>query len=342
MGCAGSLQACAAQPWQDVGDAAKEGTVAHALAALTLGALATVDESMVDDEMRQGVAVYVDYVQGLMPPMAWWPEMPVNIPAVHSTCKGTADLYYFDAATGTLHVFDFKYGRGLVEVFENWQLLCYAAGLITPTTINVVLHIVQPRAWHPDGPCRTWSLTAAELHIYINAMSARVQEALNPNPVCTTGPWCLNCRALVPCNTVWKSATRAIEFSETMNLTEATPEMIAAQYILMKRAFTLIKKRLVAAEEIGLHMYKTGKLLPGISHSRTRGSSKWLVDEETLFSTGDAMGVEMYKKKPLTPNQAKEAGLPEAMVSQLSEKIPGRLTLTIDGGNKAAQIFKRN
>ena len=70
------------------------------------------------------------------------------------------DFYLYDQAEKTLYVTDLKYGYEIVEPFENWQALAYAAGVAAlPGMVpdKVVITIVQPRAPHRRGPIRTWS-----------------------------------------------------------------------------------------------------------------------------------------------------------------------------------------
>lgn len=95
-----------------------------------------------------------------------WVEYLLHEPSIHPLFMGTVDHAYL--AGDTLIVSDFKYGQGIpVDVEENVQLLYYAYGLLQLPDLKdvatVKFRIVQPRAFHPDGPVREWTVDAAEV-----------------------------------------------------------------------------------------------------------------------------------------------------------------------------------
>lgn len=324
--------------------AAEEGTLAHEIAALVLSGQGY--QQVITDEMLDAVTAYHNYVLNVTGTSRnLMIERPVKIPSIHKDCWGTPDCWWYDTETRTLHVFDFKYGFGVVEAFENWQLLTYACGLVHLGEMdNVVLHISQPRAWHEVGPNRSWRLSVGELlGEYGERIRQAVAAALAPNPTCTTGPHCRYCPALLSCNTAATAAMWAIEVCETMNLSEITPETVGPQFAILKRASEIIGHRLIKAEEMGLQMIKGGAMIPGLTVRNTRGSTRWDAEPEALFNTGDMLGVDLRKPAaPVTPNQAIKAGIPAQIVNNLSTKYPGKQKLFVDDGDKARRIFSRS
>ena len=88
-------------------------------------------------------------------------EEKLNLDCIYPGMSGTPDSWVFNETDNTLVVWDLKYGFGLVDEYENPQLIIYAAGIISLLkliNVKVKLKIVQPRAYHPDGSIREWTL----------------------------------------------------------------------------------------------------------------------------------------------------------------------------------------
>src|ERR1700761_7530512 len=162
-------------------DAALEGDVGHKV-ALTYGTfgpamgrklcpVGTVIKHAgrdwtVDDDMVDGALLYAENVH----PAGRFEESVVisDLPE----CFGTPDFFKYDTkgggADGTYPVFDivdYKYGHRAVDPFENFQLMSYLLGVVeqlnkSPQRISegteVRFKIVQPRAYHREGPVREW------------------------------------------------------------------------------------------------------------------------------------------------------------------------------------------
>src|ERR1017187_3876149 len=90
------------------------------------------DAFTVDDEMVDGVQVYLDYVRGLVGPKdTLVVEQRFDLSEVHPGCFGTADATVWKPAEALLIAPDFKYGAGIpVKVEGNPQLQYYALGAL--------------------------------------------------------------------------------------------------------------------------------------------------------------------------------------------------------------------
>ena len=80
---------------------------------------------------------------------------------------GTADVTQMQKR-GTLHIGDYKNGRGIVDVKDNYQLLIYALGAFVKYDERykfkqIKMSIGQPNAKHPDGRVREDVITVDEL-----------------------------------------------------------------------------------------------------------------------------------------------------------------------------------
>ena len=99
-------------------------------------------------------------------------------PRVHDDCHGTADVIVFDGVTTILHVFDLKYGRGVVVETGtsdrlNEQIGLYASGGRAGTNQSVGAirgHNYQPRAPHSKGPHRCVDINTKELDTFETKM----------------------------------------------------------------------------------------------------------------------------------------------------------------------------
>lgn len=168
----------------DDGEFTKPGIAAHALAEMCMtrnvdawtmigSVVNTID---VDKEMADAVQVYLDFVRQLAPDRHQgnsWVERSFHCPTIHDLFYGTADFTYYDEATRTVHVTDYKHGAGIVvEAERNPQCLYYACGVLEDLDLwekvdKVVVHIVQPRGWHWAGPVRSWGITTPELEDWL-------------------------------------------------------------------------------------------------------------------------------------------------------------------------------
>lgn len=166
--------------------------------AVKKGVLITVDL-----EMANAVEIAVDYCRDLYGQLRkgkakHFSEERVIIPFIAhpaDTSKpgGTIDWHAYDDET--LHVLDYKNGVGVVEVEWCEQLMLYLCGVLLKLKKPVkrmVLHIVQPRASHPEGPCRTWEPSAKTMDEFRATVEKQV-KAIKTNKA-TYGPTDKGCR----------------------------------------------------------------------------------------------------------------------------------------------------
>ena len=194
----------------------REGTAAHKLAeeCLHSGQEAwerigdTVEGQEVSADMADAVQAYLDNIRASAGERdTLYIEKHIGQAEdqrPHPKFYGTVDCAIYGEAR--LTVIDYKHGQGVVVEPEwNPQMLYYAYGVLLARPrvrdeCEVVLRIVQPRAFHKDGPIREWATTAGEVVHWgetelIPAMQrAEMDKQLNP------GDWCRFCpvKALCP------------------------------------------------------------------------------------------------------------------------------------------------
>lgn len=149
---------------------------------------------------------------------------------------GTCDIMIYLPRSKTLKVIDFKYGRGhVVEIAEyekgqkpvihlNEQAVLYALGALYRFEQEtdgkrevkwVELSIIQPRAYHKDGPIRTHKTTPNGLMYMESELVEKVPLTLEPDAPRTAGAkQCNFCKAKRDCKThaEWRSENARGEF----------------------------------------------------------------------------------------------------------------------------------
>ena len=130
---------------------ASEGRLAHELGerALVTGKDANDMSGDYTQEMRDAVQVYLDYVRTIKHEHMLV-EVKLDVSPWVPEGFGTSDCVLIDRQT--LHVIDYKHGKGVaVDVENNSQAMLYGLGAINEYDLvygpftDVVLHIVQPR-----------------------------------------------------------------------------------------------------------------------------------------------------------------------------------------------------
>lgn len=193
------------------------GKAAHEAAAYCLEAVSDTWEIVgqkfldveVDQEMADAVQMYLNHVRPLMiGATTVMVEKRIGEKArPHPQFYGTVDF----AAYGPefLDVVDYKHGEGIVvEPEENPQMMYYAYGIIYARQQQGVevrsdrivrLTIVQPRAFHIDGPIRQWETTVGEIIHWAENELIPAMEIAETDQSFDAGKWCRFCPAKLFC-----------------------------------------------------------------------------------------------------------------------------------------------
>lgn len=267
-----------------------------------------------------------------------------NKPADHEWLQnmfGTSDFILEAFIDGVLHIVDFKYGAGIaVDPDDNSQLMYYAAayaGENIELYDEVHLHIVQPRAWHADGECRVWKTSGQYIHDFFKdkgfpaaiecvEVEEIVQEAeqevmydlfdeshilnaalpyLNPEPEA-----CQWCDAIHDCPKI-KAEMNNLAKADFMvdnppaKATDLPMPHTAQQFSRAMLWVPVIKKWLKAIEAGADNFTKNGHTIPGFKRVASRGTRKWLDEEEVikLCKKKRLKKQEFIKEKLITPAQ---------------------------------------
>lgn len=332
--------------------AADEGTAAHEVAAILakgekhpkelLGSTAE-NGVMITQEMLDAALEYSAYVRGVRIANGGFEistEMQIQIPAVHSECFGTVDCFG-TTNDGTLHVFDFKYGFGFVDAYENRQLLCYASGIVSlRQPKQIVLHIIQPRSYHPEGTKRLWVLSLKQFRKYERELSDAAHIALGPQPITRTGDHCKYCEARYLCKAAIAAALTYYEIVDECTPVEMSNDAMGLQLLIVQRAKRQIEYLETAYAERLKSKIREGESVASWRMAEKTGNLAWDIPYDQIVDLGKSVGKDLAQKKPLTPKQAIDAGVSEEMVKALSSRKTGAMALEYDDGSKAKRIFE--
>ena len=352
---------------------AMEGEASHEIAAnlVTAGTNGGVNqptrENTVDtlasngilltDEMFDCAEIYANHVISIMHKTRIYggPEMGietrVDSKLIHDLSFGTPDFWLFDRKNYVLYLPDYKFGHDMVEVFEIWQLIVYACGILEKLKINgigdqhVTVHfeIVQPRAFHRDGIIRKWIVNAADLRGYFNTLNNNAAEALGSNPVTRSGSHCKHCTARHACSAALQGGFSLYEVAKQPTPVELPPDALGVQLAIVKRAIKQLECIETGLSAHAEGLLRSGKLVQGWTMESSKGREEWVYPVNEIISLGDALNIDLRKPDAVcTPKQARAKGLTNELVKQFSKSKQTGLTLTPDNGNKAKRLFNHD
>jgi hypothetical protein len=294
-----------------------------------------------DQEMVDGVNAFLDYVDDL--PGISLCEMMVKYTDWVEDGFGTLDRAKVDGTT--VHIVDFKYGKGVeVAAHDNSQLKIYAAGFfqewgwLSEGVENVVLHIVQPRIHHFDS----YAISRTEI---IRWMSEVVQPAAKrtkaSRPPFKAGDWCRFCKIRATCMVRASYVVEAVtgEFDELEDLDAAIDKEPLQVATLSNEQIARILPKVdnVAAwcKAIKAHAaaeVAAGRAVGGYKLVEGRSNRVWAVDPKEVHAAAVEAGLEpkaLYTFPELvTPAQAEKIfGKNKKLLKPLIVKPPGKPAL---------------
>lgn len=258
---------------------------------------------------------------------------------------GTPDKWAYELHRPMLHVFDYKFGHDQKEAFENWQLIEYTRLILERTgtsdlQVGVRLVVVQPRGYHRLGQVREWVLPqAALLRAYWNLLDAAEHRALQPVKQARVGSHCRHCPGRHACDTLQRNTWASVDYAGTSTAHELTPQAVGYELREVRRAKALLAARESGLEAQAASMLMRGVRVPYFTMGNTRPRPVWKVPVEQVRALGQAFNLQLTKEEPITPNQAIQAGMPDAVVAALIDHPRGELKVIEDDGSFTRKAF---
>ena len=360
--CPGSVSLEAAFPSKDSSHNL-EGHITHGIAAAMLrGATCAVPNVgaviyngvAVTQEMHAAAELYVEDILRTVPD--YGPgnvlvevERPTKVMPVHPLCFGTPDCCMYDSVTNSLYIWDLKFGYGIVEPEDNWQLITYAAGIIHElgiSDIGLTLHlrIIQPRAYHPEGPIREWCISAVEIRPYVNKLHYAAHLALEPgqHETLKSGIHCRYCSGRHACQALREAAYYSVDISGRLEIEEPTSDALGREYKLLQEAADRIAYRLTGVEAQVRARTEAGDLTTGYRIESALGRLSWDKSVNEVLVLGDLVEKDLRKSpEPVTPAQAIKVGISKEIIEKFSSRKPTAPKLVPSNQTLASQAFKK-
>lgn len=337
---------------------AQEGTLAHYLCELKLKKYTTVmpkgtytrahnkimKSELWQNEMESTSETYLEYVKEIMLSCEIAPavliEKRVDFSRYVPEGFGTADCLIL--AGDTLHVIDYKHGKGVVvDADHNPQMMLYALGAMSELSLLyrfkfVHMTIVQPRV----NNISEFTMSADELIEWgETVVKPKAEAAISGNGEFEAGDWCRFCRAKRQCKTRYESNDSL--YSELS--VQHDPRLITLAELgdYLKRGKDMAAW-LEDMKEYALSESLAGADVPGWKAVEGRGSRAFTDTDaavDTLIKNGIDESV-LYERRVLTLAQMEKAVGKKAfdeIVGGLVVKNPGKPTL-VEESDKRPKI----
>lgn len=280
-----------------------EGRQAHALLAVCLAERGDdawfykgltlndeVEDFVVGEDHCASVQVVLDHVFELLaryPDAELYSERYLPIPQAVvpvDDCGGTSDVAIYAPGEKRLFVIDFKHGEGVVvEIQDNKQVRMYALGCLEsfPEPINdIMLTIVQPRAFHPHGSVRSEIVTPRQLFDFQADLEDWITQCERADaPLLAGDVQCRFCPAKAFCPALEKRALQAfgkVSVPELRDLTLPLPqEMTMARIAAILDAWDQVEAWFKAVSTYAFEQLKAGVPVPGRKLVLAQARRKW-------------------------------------------------------------------
>lgn len=244
-----------------------------------------------------------------------------------------------------LHIDDLKYGYGLVEVEDNWQLISYAIGVISQMSTRpskVVTRIMQPRAHHEDGPMREKVYTVEELVGLANRIAQQIHKIQQGQVELVTSQECKYCPALIhgKCTAISRAFYNSVDVVlNNFKPDEMSDEDLAQELDLFYRIEDIFKIKIDSLRELAVDRIKQGKIIKGYIMEQKLGDRSWKKDVSPDIIKA-LTGVDITERITLTPAKAEKLGVSKDLVSGLVErKFLGNTIKRGDASKLGDKIF---
>lgn len=256
--------------------------------------------------------------------------------------RGQYDASYVVGTT--LYVDDLKYGWGIVEAENNWQLLGYAIGILRRSMVkidHVAMRIHQPRPNHENGWTREWKLTTAEVMAFRDMIGQRLFNIFNQGfGELRTGDHCKYCPALDRCPAFDGATANVIDYVlRNFDQNIMSDRTLAFQLRMFDRIEDIMKIKKDSLEQLAVSRINKGAVIPGYMIEPSYGDRKWkpFVTPEVLQIL---TGKNILQPEMLSPAKAEKIGVPKSLVAGITDRffIKNKLKQK-DAGKKADKIF---
>lgn len=320
ISCPGSVNLLRRTPPRERTVYADEGDVAHSVLETGLSTFATKAQDAIDDSIYfaedfapdfksaiQDALDYIwevyEYVNTTYGDAQLFTEMFVNPPVTSAPgeAAGYCDAAIYTARGGKIWIMDYKHGVGVAKkALDNSQALQYGAGFLfgdggyvdTATVNEVIISIIQPRAFHPDGPIRQASYTPATVAEYLRRLDGYIADCQKEDAPLVPGlEQCQFCEARSTCPALESRALQVINKSmstitdvKSVNLPD--PKSLDVHKLsYIKQSFPLLRLWMKGIDTHIEELLRNGVTVPGHKLVQTEARREWYIEgDEGVFA----------------------------------------------------------
>lgn len=364
LNCPGSVAKIALLPRQPSSKYAAEGTVAHTIAEefLTgkasylqlverIGEIVKTKDGFdveITEEMLDGAVDYKETIEadhkvmetlGRPNPIVLGVEERVHATSIDEDVWGTSDAWLYQLGN-SLIVYDYKYGKGVVEAEANDQGLCYVIGVLDKLgplgvpkmfpRLRFTIH--QPRA----GGVRTWDIAWSDVEAFRKRAGAAAKRTRDADAPLVAGEWCRSSfcplQSVCPAARSQVMAAAQVDFdvipagpTHKANGLPDVKTMPVEKLVAAMRWQDVVESWFVAVKNDLEARLNAGENVPGMKLVEGRSSREWIDDAKTVGDLSPVLGKDALYTKPelLSPAQL-EKKVGKGKLDHLIRKVPGR------------------
>lgn len=297
-------------------DAAYEGNKAHALLEYCLKNRLSANKPQkvkteketyedFDPEMRASVQMAIDEVNKIVKPdYELIIEEELSLEHIDKEMFGTPDIQIIEPF-GKLYVPDFKYGRKVVDPNSNPQLMFYTLAAAHKRKYDfdeAVASVIQPRAFHKEGPIRRARVSMEELKgKWTTLFKKGIERVRGPNPKTFQGDHCFFCygKSICPEFNAKVLAKARSDFSESKKLPALKPpkDLTPDEMALVLGKADLLDSWVEGVRKQAFKTLKAGKKIPGYTIGPTLARRYWAKPLATEAMAKKKFGYDAFELK---------------------------------------------
>lgn len=277
-------------------------------------------------------------------------EGRVHMQIVHPTdCWGTLDFGFYDEATRTITIRDFKYGFGIVDEHQNYQLFLYMLGMIAkyPQAVRFDLGVCQPRPYHRLGPNRNWTGEICNTQDMFDKVVRTVKELQSGAVQTRAGNHCRYCPVQYKCEAFQRSTMNALDVTMPPSINELDNQGLYKLYSVLDGAEKRVKHLKTAISDTISAKIDSGERVAGLTIESKMGNSYWAVTDKKAIEVCKMLGIDnvatIKAKTPISVlNSLKKDDPRRESIEALLKRKQSSSQLMFDDGREAERVFGKN
>lgn len=274
-------------------------------------------------------------------------EQRVQMPSIHPTLNwGTLDVAGVNLAAKKIRQRDYKYGHRYVDVWENPQCIDYVVGVARHFGVTITeewtieIGIFQPRCYREGAARQIQTITGARFLELADALAYAARKASEPDAPMHTGEYCRDCSARYDCPALITVMGSCVDLSLRGVPQVLTPVKAGLVRSHIVNAISRLEA-LQSGVDAQIEAYiRAGQHVPMAEMKPGEGREFWKVPIEEVAALGALYEKEIVKPKAITPQQARDLGIDEDVISLYSDRRKGKMKVATVDSNRAAKAFK--